>query len=157
MTPKEAIQDFLAQKRIAVAGVSRDGKAVGNMLYKKFKDTGHTTFALNPNTTDIGGETCYPNLKSIPGGVDALMIVTTPAVTELLVKECAQAGVKRVWMHTGMGPGSASEKAAEFCAQNGITAIVGGCPLMFAEHSDIFHRCIGMVRLWRGTINLTNG
>lgn len=141
-TMQAATQDFLAQKRIAVAGVSRDEKKTGNLIYRKLRSEGYQVFALNPYATTLEGGPCYPDLKSIPEKVDGVVIVTKPEATLQIVKECAELGIPRVWMHDGihsMGT-SVSQEAVEFCRQHGITAIPGGCPMMYCAHADFGHR-----------------
>ena len=102
--------EFLAQKRIAVAGVSRNEKETANGIYRLFRDKGYTVFAVNPNAETVEGDPCYPTMQAIPGGVDGAMIVTSPAVTEQVVQDCVAAGVPRVWMHNNtFMPSSVSE------------------------------------------------
>lgn len=136
--------DFLAQKRIAVAGVSRDEKQTANGIYKLFRDKGYEVFAVNPNLEVTSyGEPCYPTMQAIPGGVDGAMIVTSPAVTEQVVQDCVAAGVPRVWMHNNtFMPSSVSDKATAVCRENNIVVIDGGCPMMFF---DPFHKCMKWV------------
>ncbi len=134
-------QEFLAQKRIAVAGVSRTGASAANGIYDKLKATGHTVFAVNPKASKIGADPCYPNLAAIPGGVDGVVIVTTPEVTEQVVQQAIEAGVKRVWMHNAMGS-SVSQAAVDLGRQNGLTVIAGGCPMMFQAPVDFGHLCL---------------
>ncbi len=144
-TMKEAVNDFLAQKRIAVAGVSRSPNEAANAIYRKLRASDHEVFAVNPNTAEAEGDACYPDLKSIPGGVDAVMVATTPAVAETVVQECAEQGVTRVWMHRSFGGGSVSDQATQFCREHGITAIAGGCPMMFIPGADFGHKCMRVV------------
>lgn len=140
---KEKAEDFLAQERIAVAGVSRSGQATGNAIYKALKDRGYTVFALNPSAEPVDGNPTYSTVADIAGGVDGVIIVTSPAVTETIVQDCAEAGVPRVWMHNNtMLPSSVSEKAVAFCQEQGITVIDGGCPMMFL---DFGHKCMRWV------------
>jgi predicted CoA-binding protein len=140
-TLNELVTDFLAQKRIAVAGVSRTENDAANGIYRKFRDKGYTVFAVNPNAETVEGDSCYPDLKSIPGGVDGVVIVTRPEVTEQIVRECSEAGVPRVWMHKNFGDGSTSEAAVLYCQEHGIAVIPAGCPMMFCA-PDFGHRCI---------------
>jgi predicted CoA-binding protein len=137
----ELVDDFLAQKRIAVAGVSRGGNDVGNILYKKLKNANYTVFPINPNATEVEGDKCYPNLQSIPDGVDAVMIATHPNVTDQIVRNCAESGVSRVWIHRSFGQGSFSQTALDYCRAHGISVIPAGCPMMFVE-PDIAHKCM---------------
>ena len=153
-TLETKVHDFLAQKRIAVAGVSRDKKShpVGNLIYDKLKKSGHDVFAVNPNMQTFEGDRCYPNLKSIPGGVDGVVIVTRPEVTERIVHDCGDAGVRRVWMHRSIGKGSSvSTDAVEYCHQREITVIAGACPMMYGEGVDFGHTCL------RWILKLTGG
>jgi predicted CoA-binding protein len=141
-TLREAADEFLAQNRIAVAGVSRDGKQSANLIYRRLKDTGHEVFAVNPNADTVEGDRCYPTVTAIPGGVEGVVIVTPPDSTAAVATDCAEAGVHSVWIHRGVGPGSTSDEAVEFCHEHGITAIPGGCPCMFGETSDPGHKCL---------------
>jgi len=141
-TADAAIKDFLAQKRIAVAGVSREpgGMHGGNVVYRRLKERGYQVFAVNPNADTVEGDPCYRSLASILGGVDAVVIATTPAVAPSVARECAELGITRVWMHRSFGGGSVSEEAHELCREHGIASIAGGCPLMYGPTSDAGHR-----------------
>ena len=141
-TAEAAINDFLVQKRIAVAGVSREkgGKHGGNVVYQRLKERGYEVFAVNPNADVVEGDPCFHDLRSIPGGVDAVVIATTPAVTPSVARECRELGITRVWMHRSFGGGSVSKEAHEYCRANGIASIAGGCPLMYGPTSDGGHR-----------------
>src|SRR5574339_465771 len=98
------VNEFLEQKRIAVAGVSRQNNQhpVGDLIYHRLKESGHNVFAVNPNMPSYDGDNCYPNIQSIPGGVDGVVIITRPEITEQIVKDCHEAGVRWVWIHEGM-------------------------------------------------------
>lgn len=142
-TVAEAAADFLAQKRIAVAGVSREPKAhSGNYIYKALKNRGYEVFAVNPNADSIEGEPCYRSLADIPGGVDAVLIATNPAATGDVIADCARLGIKRAWMHRSFGAGSVDEAAAKAGREAGITVIAGACPMMFGEKADFGHKCM---------------
>jgi len=141
-TAEAAIDDFLAQKRIAVVGVSREpgGKHGGNVVYQRLRERGYEVFAVNPNADMVEGDPCFHDLASIPGGVDAVVIATTPAVAPSVARECKELGISRVWMHRSFGAGSVSKEAHELCRRNGIASIAGGCPLMYGPTSDSGHR-----------------
>ncbi len=111
-------------------------------MYRKLRGAGYEVFAVNPNAQTVEGDPCYPDLRSVPGGIDGVVIATHPAVSEQVAQECAQLGVSRVWMHRSFGQGSVSEEAVEICRENGIAVIAGGCPLMFCDPVDIGHRCM---------------
>ena len=148
------VHDFLAQKRIAVAGVSRDnsGHRASNLIYRRLKTTGHDVFPVNPHMQTFDGDRCYPNLQSIPGGVDGVVIITRPDIATQIVRDCNDAGVHRVWMHQSLGsPSSVSKEAVEYCREREISVIAGGCPMMYGDHVDLGHKCM------RWILKLTGG
>ena len=143
---KEAATEFLAHKRIAVTGVSRTPKDHGsNSVYRRLRDRGYEVFPVNPNADEVEGADCYHDLKSIPGGVEAVVIATAPDKAEGTMRECAELGIKHVWMHRGYGQGSVSPAATAYGREHGITVIDGGCPLMFAPTADFGHKLMRMV------------
>jgi len=152
-TLETKVHDFLAHKRIAVAGVSRDnsGHPSANLIYDRLKRTGHDVFAVNPNMMSYDGAVCYPDLKSIPGGVDGVVIITRPEVTERIVRECEVAGVRNVWMHESMVKGSSvSQEAVDYCRQHNINVIAGACPMMFGDGVDFGHICMKWIMNFSG-------
>lgn len=151
-TLKAAAEEFLAQHRIAVAGVSRDAKQPANLIYRRLRDTGHDVFAVNPNAEQVEDATSFASVRDIPGGVDGVVVVTPAEQAPAVVADCASAGVPRVWLHRGMGPGSMSDEAVAACHEHGIAVIPGGCPNMFGETSDPGHRCMCHVLQWTGKI-----
>ncbi len=148
------VQDFLAQKRIAVVGVSDKRETGCNLAYKNFKEGGYTVYAVNPRIASFQGDACYADLKSIPDKIDAVFILANPKVTDQIVGQCVDLGIKHVWMHCMMGtkPGlaagmtSVSPAAVEMCKANGIAVIPGTCPNQFMK-PDFGHRM--MRGLWR--------
>jgi predicted CoA-binding protein len=148
------VHDFLAQKRIAVAGVSRNKSQhpVGNLIYQRLRKTGHEVFAVNPHMDTFESDRCYPDVKSIPGGVDGVVIITRPETTERIVRDCGAAGVRRVWMHQSLGKGtSVSPEAVDYCRKHELSVIAGACPMMYGEGVDFGHTCM------RWILKLTGG
>lgn len=145
-TAADLAREFLAQKRIAVAGLSRSADSTAKGIIEKLEETGHTVFALNPNAAEIDGRVCYPEVGAIPGGVDGVVLVTSPAVSEQVVQQCITAGVPRVWMHRSIG-NSVSEAAVAAARAAGISVIAGGCPMMYQDPVDFGHACL---RWWCG-------
>ena len=145
-TMKEAATEFLATRRIAVTGVSRKAQGHGaNTVFKRLQDRGYEVFAINPNADTVEGAPSYHDLKSIPGGVDAVVIATRPETGETTIRECAELGIKHVWMHRSYGQGSVSPSAAAFGREHGITVIDGGCPCMFEPTADFGHKVMRLV------------
>jgi predicted CoA-binding protein len=103
---REAVSDFLAQKTIAVAGVSRDGDLPANHIFRKLKGAGYEVFPVNPNAHEVEGVACFPDLKSVPAQIQGLVIATPAAAADPLVEECIRLGIPRVWMHRSFGAGS---------------------------------------------------
>jgi len=153
-TIDQLVQDFLAQKVIAVVGVSDKRETGCNLNYKKLKANGHKVYAVSPHLSTYDGAPCYPDLKSIPERPDAVFILAKPSITEEIVQQCVDAGIKHVWMHCMMGtkPGlagrttSVSASAVAMCRANRITVIPGSCPAQFLK-PDPVHRT--MRGLWR--------
>jgi len=141
-TLKEAAQEFLSQKRIAVVGVRSSTEDAANGIYKKLKDSGYEVFPVNPKMESYKGDKCYPDLKSIPEGVDGAVVVTKPEITEQVVGDCIEAGVPRVWMHGNFIGSCVSEEAVKVGRENGMVVIDGGCPMMFCEPVDFGHKCL---------------
>jgi predicted CoA-binding protein len=140
-TIKEAADEFLAHKRVAVTGVSRTPSDHGaNTVFKRLRDRGYDVFAVNPNADQVEGTQCYSDLKSIPGGVDAVVIGTRPSVADDTMRECVDLGIHHVWMHRGPGAGSVSPTATAYGREHGITVIDGGCPCMFGPTADFGHK-----------------
>jgi predicted CoA-binding protein len=141
---KDAAIEFLADKRVAVTGVSRKARSHGaNVVYQRLRQRGYQVFAVNPNADEVEGDPCYRDLKSIPGGVDWVVIATKPETADATVRECGELGVKRVWMHQPpFGPGSVSTTAADYGREHGMTVIEGGCPCMFNPAADPGHKLL---------------
>jgi uncharacterized protein len=144
---KQAASDFLAQKRVAVTGVSRSPKQHGaNNVYKRLRERGYDVFAVNPNADRVEGDRAFPDLRSIPGGVEAVVIGTRPEIADETMRECVALGIKQVWMHWGPGrAGSVSAAATDYGRRHGITVIDGGCPLMFPPTADFGHKVVRLV------------
>ena len=148
------VRDFLSQRKIAIVGVSNKRETGCNSNYNKFKNAGYQVYAVNPHISTHDGAPCYPDLKSIPEKPEAVFILANPKVTDDIVRQCVELGIKHVWMHCMMGtkPGlaasmtSVSRAAIEMCKANGIAVIPGTCPNQFLK-PDFGHGL--MRRMWR--------
>jgi predicted CoA-binding protein len=153
ITIKEAATEFLAHKRVAVTGVSRTpGSHGSNVVYKRLRERGYEVFAVNPNAEVAEGDRAYRDLSSIPGGVEAVVIGTRPETAEQTMRECAELGIKHVWMHRGPGTGSVSETAAAYGRERGISVIDGGCPCMFGPTADPGHKAMRLIFTLTGNV-----
>jgi predicted CoA-binding protein len=152
-TIKEAATEFLARRRVAVTGVSRTPENHGsNIVYKRLRDRGYEVFAINPNAESVEGDPCYRDLRSVPGGVEAVVIGTRPETAEETMRECAELGIKHVWMHRSFGGGSVSKAATDYGREQGIEVIDGGCPLMFGATADLGHKAMRFVFTLKGNV-----
>jgi predicted CoA-binding protein len=153
MPTRDAATEFLARSRVAVTGVSANPKGHGsNAVYVRMRERGYQVFAVNPNEPLAEGDPTYPDLRSIPGGVEAVVIGTRPERAEATMREAIDLGITRVWMHRSFGAGSVSESATQLGRENGVTVIDGGCPLMYGPTSDGGHRVMCTLFTWLGKV-----
>ncbi len=148
----ELITDFLRGRRIAVAGVSRGTGSAANPVFRKLRDSGYEVFPVNPNTTEVEGVECFPDLASVPGELDGVVVATHPDASIEVVRQAATRKVSRLWFHRSFGRGSVSDAAVRECASHQIQCIIGGCPLMYCEPVDFGHRCMRWWLSRRGRI-----
>ena len=154
MKIKDAATEFLGHRRIAVTGVSarEPGSHGANAVYQRLRERGYQVFAVNPNAEKVEGDRAYHDLKSIPGGVEAVVIGTSPAHAEEAMRECVELGIKDVWMHRSIDAGSVSPAAVAYGREHGVTVIAGGCPLMFEPTADGAHKVLRFVCTLTGAV-----
>jgi uncharacterized protein len=149
-TRLEVIEDFLAQKRLAMVGVSRTTKDFSVLLFKELRKRGYDVVPVNPLASDVLGQRCFERIQDIRPPVDTALLMTSPSVTETIVEDCAQAGIRRIWMYRAGGDGAVSSKAVRFCEEKGIQVVPGECPFMFLPGNG-FHALHGFVRKITGS------
>jgi len=142
----EVIEDFLAQKRIAMAGISRDPTNFSVKLFEELCRRGYDVVPVNPNMPEVQGRRCFARVQDIHPPVEGVLLMTSPEATETVVNDCAEAGIRRVWMYRAGGRGSVSSKAIQFCRERGIQVVPGQCPFMFLPRAAGFHRFHGFIR-----------
>ncbi len=147
----ERVRDFLGQKRIAIVGVSREPKDFSRSLFRELRERGYDAVPVNPDASEIEGQPCFARLQDITPPVDGALLMTSPAVTDKVIHDCADAGVHRVWMFRGEGRGAVSAAGIRFCESNGISVVPGECPFMFLPNSAWFHRFHGLCRKIAGS------
>ena len=146
---KELAQEFLAQKRIAIVGVTRDAQGWGRSLYNEFKKRGYEVYAINP-AREIPGIECFGALRDVPVKLDGVLLAVPPSVTDQVVREVAELGIPRVWMHKGGGPGAVSESAIQFCKEKNIKVVYGVCPFMYLQPQGFGHKMHYSISKWFG-------
>ena len=141
----ETIEDFLAQKRIAMVGVSREPREFSGLLFQELLKRGYDMVPVNPKAPEVLGRQCFARVQEIQPPVDAAILMTSPAVTESVVQDCAQAGIRRIWMYRAGGQGAVSPAAVEFCRTHDIQVGPGECPFMFLPNAG-FHAIHTFIR-----------
>ena len=137
------IRSFLSLKRIAFVGVSRDPKDFSRLLFREMCKRGYDMVPVNPAVGEVEMKRCFPRVQDITPAVDGALLMTKPSDTDHVVRDCAAAGIRDVWMHRAGGHGSVSQDAVRFCHEQGINVVEGHCPFMFFEHTPFFHRVHG--------------
>ena len=145
-TSRSQIDEFLAQKRIAVVGVSRNPRDFTRMLYREFQKRGYNVVPVNPGVAEIDGARCYENVRQIQPPVSAALLMTSSEITDRVVEDCLAAGVAHVWMYRASGRGAVSASAVEMCHARGVNVIAGECPFMFFPKTGFLHRGHGFIR-----------
>lgn len=145
MTTRERIDDFLKQERIAMVGVSRNWKDFSRVLFRDLKKHGYDMVPVNPEADEIEELKCFSRLQDVTPPVDGVLLMTAPKVTEAVVKECAGAGIRRVWMYRSVGAGAVSQSAVDMCEEEGIEVIPGYCPYMFLDKAGFLHKMHGLL------------
>lgn len=140
------ISEFLASRRIAVVGVSRDAKDFSRVLFREFLARGYDVVPVRPGVEEVEGHTCFARVVEVTPPVQAALIMTAPKVTNAVVHDCLAAGVSRLWMFRGGGAGAVSPEAVAYCRANGIRVVAGECPFMFFRNAGFVHRMHGLVR-----------
>ena len=146
MASKQAIESFLSCRRIAVLGVSRDPKDFSRSLFRAFVERGYDVVPVNPNGGEAEGRPCARSLAGVAPPVEGALLLTPPSATAQAVRDCAEAGVRRVWMHRGGGAGAVSPEAVALCRERGIEVVDGECPFMFLPGAGWVH---GVHRFFR--------
>ena len=146
------VAEFLSGKRFAVAGVSRQPQQAANAIFRKLRTSGFEVVPVNPNATEVEGVRCYPDLASVPGVIDAVVVATHRNRALDVVNQCCERNVRQVWFHPSFGAGSVSPEAVHECGARGIRCIVGGCPLMYCEPVELPHRCMRWLLRFGGSV-----
>jgi len=150
MTTRATVDAFLAQRRLAFAGVSRNPLDFSRSLFREFRRRGYDAVPVNPQVAEIDGIPCYPAISAIPQPVEAAILLTRADVTDGVVEDCARAGVRQIWLYRAGGNGAVTPAAERFCREHEIAVVAGECPFMFFPDTGWFHRLHGCWRKLRG-------
>lgn len=133
-TTRKQIDDFLALKRIAVVGVSRDSGCFNNSLFRDMRKRGYEVVPVNPASNELEDQPCFARVQDITPAVDGVLVMTQASASEQVVRDCVEAGVRHVWLYKGAAPGAVSAAALKVCEENGIDVVEGHCPYMFFSY-----------------------
>lgn len=129
------IDEFFRQKRLAVLGVSRDEKDWSRAVFRELKARGYDVVAINPKAAEMDGARCYSRLAEVAPVVDGAMVLLPAGSAAQALRECADAGVKRVWLRNHV------PEAEAISRQAGMKLVAGYCPFMFMPNTQFFHKC----------------
>lgn len=135
MEPRAVIDRFLAGRRLAVVGVSRDPRDFSRALFAEMIAKGYDLVPVHPAGGEVDGREVYARIQDVPGALDGAIVMTPAAASAQVVRDCHEAGVPRVWLHRGAGAGAVSREAVAYCHAHGIEVVPGECPLMFVGGS----------------------
>jgi predicted CoA-binding protein len=145
------IEEFLQRKRFAAIGVSRNPKDFTRSLFAELRRRGYDVVPVNPKASMIDDVPCFARLQDISPRVDAALFLTPPNVSDDIADQCAQAGIRQVWMYRARGTGAVSLRAIVACQLNGIGLIAGECPFMFLDHPGFPHGLHGFCKKLTGS------
>jgi len=146
MTTLKQIHNFLGRKRLAVVGVSRTPQDFTRTLFHELQSRQYDVVAVNPNLEQIAGMPCCARVADIDPPAEGALLMTKPATTERVVRECHAAGIRDIWMYRGAGAGAVSPEAVQFCEANGMSVVAGECPFLYLPETPWFHRFHGFCR-----------
>ncbi len=136
----EEARAFLGARRIAVVGVSRNEKDFSRYVLRELARRGRDVVPVNPALAEAEGRRCFARVQDVSPPADAALLLTSPAQTERVLRDCIEAGIRRVWLHRGAGPGAASTAALALCAASRIQVVQGLCPFMALPDAGFPHR-----------------
>lgn len=144
-TTLSEVRNFLSLHRIAMVGVSRDAKDFSRTLFRDLCSKGYDMVPVNPATGELESKKCFARVQDIQPPVDGVLVMTPARDTESIVRDCAEAGIRSLWMYRAGGEGSVNPAAADFCRSQGIRLVEGYCPYMFLPRTPFFHRVHGFI------------
>jgi predicted CoA-binding protein len=142
----ESARAFLASRRIAVVGVSRDAKDFSRMVYRELVTRGLDAVPVNPALVEAEGRRAFARVREVSPAPDAALLLVPSSRAEEVVRDCLSAGVHRIWFHRGGGEGAASDRALALCRENGVEVVEGLCPFMALPGASFPHRMHGALR-----------
>lgn len=134
------VDDFLAQRRVAVVGASDESSNFGHTIYGELRDHGYEVVAVHPTATTVMGDAAFPTLAEVPGALDGVIVMVPQRASTEVVRAALDRGVPRIWLFKGGGAGAVSHEAIELARTGGAAVVPGACPLMFLTPVASVHR-----------------
>jgi predicted CoA-binding protein len=147
-----SIDSFLALKRIAFAGVSRESSHFSRLLMKEFRTRGYDVIPVNPYSDQIDGMVCYPKVSAIRPAPEGVLVLTAAGLSASVVEDAARAGVKHLWLYRAVGSGSLSGEALGLATENGMDVVAGECPFMFFDKPGFPHNLHRVIKSITGSL-----
>ena len=120
------VDAWLRRRRIAVCGATPKRDRWGYRVFRRLLDEGYDVVPVHPVAPHVDEIPCVPHLLEIPGGVDAVSVVTPPAASMEIVREAAELGRLPCWFQ----PGASSQEVLAEARRLGVPAIDGPCVLV---------------------------
>jgi predicted CoA-binding protein len=136
MADLQKIEHFIAQRHIAIAGISGNPGKFGNTIFKELKKQGYTLYPISRHLTEFEGVNCYPDVASLPAEVRGIVINTKPEQTEIIVRQAQEKGIRNIWLQQG----ASNTKIEAELANDNQNVISGQCILMFAHPTHFIHQ-----------------
>jgi uncharacterized protein len=136
MTSLHEIQDFLAPRKLAFAGASRNPKKFGAVVFSELRQKGFELYPIHPEATEIQGIPCYKSIGDLPDSVELLYVVTPKSATLSVIQDAVKRGFQRIWIQQS----SDTPESLALAKENKIPVISGRCMLMFVEPVGSIHK-----------------
>jgi uncharacterized protein len=149
------IDAFLAEKRLAFVGVSREAKDFSRMLFRELLGRGYELIPVHPQAAEIDGLRVVKSVKEIVPAPKAALLMTPAPESARVVEECGEAGIEMVWLYKSVALGSVTEEALEAGRRHGMKMVAGECPFMFLPNPGLIHALHRGFRRITGTLPLS--
>jgi predicted CoA-binding protein len=140
MNTRQTIDIFLNDKKLAIAGVSKNPRKFGNIMYRTLKEKGFSVIPVNPKGGMIDNTICIESVAKLGNDIQNLLIVTHKRDTQKVLDEAIAKGIKNIWIQNGCE----TEKALKMAREMNINLVAKSCFLMYADPRGIhkFHKTL---------------
>lgn len=127
--------EFLAVKKFALIGCSRDPKKFSRMAFKELGSKGFDIYPVNPLMDQVDDRQCYHDIDTLPEGIDRAVIMTPKEETTAIVEKAIARGMNYLWLQQG----SENPEALAFAEQHHVNVVSKACIMMFAHPVKSVH------------------